>query len=130
MHTEITASFEVTAWDEHQFDRRAGAGKLTRAKVTKAYKGDIEGESVTEWLMAYSNDGSASFVGLERLRATIAGRQGTLVLQHVGDYKDGAAKADLAVIEGAGSDELSTTAGRGDFVADPAGRVRLELSFS
>jgi len=130
MHTEITASFEVTAWDEHQFDRRAGAGKLTRAKVTKAYKGDIEGESVTEWLMAYSSDGSASFVGLERISASIAGRKGTIVVQHVGDYKDGAAKADLTVIAGAGSDQLSTAAGRGDFIADPAGRIRLELSFS
>jgi hypothetical protein len=130
MHTEITASFDITAWDEHQFDRRARAGKLTRAKVTKVYKGDIDGESITEWLMAYSNDGSASFVGVERIRGTIAGRQGTIVVQHVGDYKDGAAKADLTVIGGAGSEDLSTAAGRGDFLADPGGRVRLELSFS
>ena len=128
MATEMTASFDVTSWDEHQFDRHAGAGKLTRAKVGKSYAGDIAGDSVTEWLMAYGTDGSAHFVGVERIVGTVGGRDGTLVLQHVGTFDGGAATADLAVVAGACSGALAGTTGTGDFVADPAGRVRLDLT--
>ena len=98
MSTQIKASFDVSNWDEHQFDVRAGAGKLTRANVSKAYSGDIEGDSVTQWLMAYAEDGTATFVGLERINGTIDGRDGTLVLQHVGAFEGGAAKAELTVV--------------------------------
>ena len=129
MSTEIKASFEVTKWDEHKFAVRAGAGKLTRAHVTKSYSGGIDGDSVTQWLMAYAEDGTATFVGLERISATIDGRSGTLVLQHVGAFEGGAAKAALNVLAGSCSGELAGTTGRGDFVADPAGRVRLDVTF-
>ncbi len=127
MASPISASFEITNWDEHQFDRRAGAAKLTRAKVGKSYAGDIEGDSLTEWLMAYAADGTATFVGLERIDGMIGNRRGTLVLQHVGAFQDGAATADLTVASGSCTGELAGTSGRGDFRADPAGSVRLEL---
>lgn len=129
MPRKITASFEVKSWDEEPFDERTDAAKLTTARVTKSYSGEIDGESVTQWLMAYDADGSAAFVGLERISGTFGGRSGTCVLQHVGGYQDGAATAELTVVAGSGSGELAGVAGRGDFVADPAGKVRLELAF-
>ncbi len=127
--TTITASFDVTKWDEHRFDVRAGAAKLTKARVTKAYKGDIQGDSVTEWLMAYASDGTASFVGLERINGSVGGRTGTLVLRHVGTYADGAAKAELSVVGGSCAGEVAGAHGAGEFVADPAGRISLDLTF-
>ncbi|MCU1502541.1 MAG: hypothetical protein JWM12_1895 [Ilumatobacteraceae bacterium] len=128
--TNITASFDVTKWDEHEFDVHAGAGKLTKAHVTKTYTGDIDGTSTTEWLMAYAADGTAAFVGLERISGTVAGRTGTLVLQHVGGFADGAAKAALTVVTGSCAGELAGAVGAGDFVADPAGTVALELTLA
>jgi hypothetical protein len=130
MATEIDATFEVTAWDEHQFDRRAGTAKLTRAKVTKCYSGGIEGESVTEWLMAYADDGTAHFVGLERIVGAVGDRDGTLVLQHVGAFEGGAATAYLVVVAGSCSGGFAGASGTGDFVADPAGRVHLDVTLS
>jgi hypothetical protein len=129
MATRITASFEVTRWNEEPFDERNDAAELTRARVTKSYSGEIEGDSVTEWLMAYAEDGSATFVGLERINGTVAGRSGTLVVQHLGTYQDGAATAELAAVAGWGGGELAGVTGTGDFRADPAGTVRLELVF-
>ena len=126
--TQAQASFEVTTWDEHQFDRKREAAKLTRAKVGKTYHGDIEGLSVTEWLMGYADDGSATFVGIERIDGTVLGHLGTLVLQHVGSYEGGTARATLTVVDGAGSGELAGTTGSGEFSADPAGTVRLDLA--
>jgi hypothetical protein len=127
MSRECKATFDVTSWDEQPFDEHDGVAKLTRASVTKKYSGDIAGNSVTAWLMAYADDGSAIFVGLERIDGTVAGQEGTLVLQHVGKYEDGAAKAELTIVAGANSGELAAVAGRGDFVADPSGSVTLEL---
>ena len=89
----VEATFEVTSWDEQPFDESVGVSKLTKASVQKSYSGDVEGTSATESLMAYHADGSASFVGLERVKGKINGRSGTLVLRHVGEFRDGAAKA-------------------------------------
>jgi hypothetical protein len=127
--TGVSASFEVTNWNEEPLDDQADGVKMTTAKVTKSYSGEIVGDSFTEWLMAYAADGSASFVGLERVDATVAGRRGTLVLQHVGRFEAGAAKAELTVVAGCGTGELTQAKGRGDFLADPAGKVELQLDF-
>ena len=127
--TKITASFEVTDWDEQPFDNRHDAAKLTVAKVTKTYSGGIDGQSVTEWQMAYAEDGSARFVGLERIDGSVSGRRGTLVVQHVGSYENGAATAKLSVLDGCGTAELAAVTGEGSFLANPAGQVKLDLSF-
>jgi hypothetical protein len=70
MSESLTTSFEIASWDESPFDEGEGLGKLTRASVGRAYSGDIDGESVTEWAMAYRLDGSATFVGIDGSVAT------------------------------------------------------------
>jgi hypothetical protein len=125
MASEIRATFEIKGWDEQPFDEAVGVAKLTQASVAKEYAGDVEGTSATEWLMAYNPDKSAVFVGLERIKGTIGGRHGSLVLQHVGTFADGAAKATLTVVSG--TDELKGASGSGELVADPKGRISLTV---
>ncbi|MET0144929.1 MAG: DUF3224 domain-containing protein [Ilumatobacteraceae bacterium] len=124
----INTAFEVTGWDEHQFDRHAGTAKLTRAKVTKSYNGDLDGTSVTLWVMAYAADGNATFVGIERIDATIGDRDGTIVLQHVGRFANGTATAELDIISGSCTGDFAELAGTGRLTADPAGRVTLDTT--
>jgi hypothetical protein len=124
---DLTATFDVQGWDEAPFDGSADTAKLTQADVTKRYQGDITGTSVTKWVMAYADEDHATFVGIERITGTIGGRDGTLVLRHVGTFSDGRATADLSVIEGAGTGDLAETAGTGELVADPGGKVTLRL---
>ena len=126
MPEHISATFEVSAWEEVPFDEAVGVAKLTRASVAKKYTGDIDGTSITEWLMAYDPDKTATFVGIERVRGTIAGRNGSLVLQHVGTFENGAATAKLVVVSG--TNELKGACGSGSFKADPAGSVLLDLT--
>ena len=126
MPEHISAAFEVSSWEETPFDEALGVAKLTRASVAKTYTGDIGGTSITEWLMAYEPDKSATFLGIERVRGTIAGRHGTLVLQHVGTFENGAAISKLVVVYG--TNELKGATGSGYFKADPAGSVRLDLT--
>lgn len=122
---KISAAFEVSAWDEEPFDEAVGVAKLTKATVTKSYSGDVEGTSATEWLMAYHPDKSAAFVGIERIKGSIGGRKGTVVIQHVGVFENGAATAALEIISG--TDELKGVSGDGKLVADPSGRIDLDI---
>jgi hypothetical protein len=127
MTRQVKAEFQVTSWEETPFDEGTGVAKLTEALVSREYSGDIEASSTTKWLMAYAPDQSASFVGLERIRGTIAGKHGSLVLQHVGTFANGSADASLTVVSG--TNELKSVSGDGEFKADPAGKVTLRLDF-
>lgn len=44
---ELGATFEIVNWDEKPVQEWDG-GKLTRARVTKRYAGDVEGDAVLE----------------------------------------------------------------------------------
>ena len=120
----MKATFEVSSWDETPVQEWDG-GKLTKASITKKYSGDIEGDAVLEYILAYRPDGTAAFVGIERITGSADGRSGALVLQQVGNYADGAATADLTVVGGSG--DLADVEGTGTMVADPSGRVTLDL---
>jgi len=63
--------------------------------------------------MMYRSDGSASFVGLERIAARINGRSGTFVLERRGTFEAGQAKESYSVIPGSGTGELHTLRGEG-----------------
>ena len=125
MTARIEASFEIANWDETPFDDGVGVSKLTEALVAKNYSGDIDGTSTTKWLMAYAPDKTATYVGIERIKGTIGGKRGSLVLMHNGAFEGGAATATLRVVSG--TDELAGASGSGKFRADPAGSLTLDL---
>lgn len=113
MKNVANARFTIKSWDEKPYSEGEGLPKLTRAAVTKTFTGDIEGESQVEYLMAYKGDGSASFVGLERLVGRVAGKAGSFVLQRTGVFEDGMAKESYVVIPGSGTGELQSLRGEG-----------------
>jgi hypothetical protein len=125
MSRHIEARFEIASWDETPFEGGDDATKLTEALVAKRYEGDIKGTSTTKWLMAYSPDKSALFVGIEYITGTIGGKKGGIVLLHDGEYRDGVASAELRVASG--TEGLADVAGTGKFRADPAGALTLDL---
>jgi hypothetical protein len=97
---EANARFTITNWDEKPYSEGEDRPKLTRATVTKTYTGDIEGEAHVEYLMMYRSDGSASFVGLERVVAQIGGKAGSFVLQRTGRFEGGQAHESYSVYSG------------------------------
>jgi len=125
MSRHIEARFEIASWDETPFEDGDETTKLTEALVAKRYDGDIQGTSTTKWLLAYSPNKSALFVGVEHISGTIGGKNGSIVLLHDGEYRDGVAAAELRVASG--TDGLSKVAGTGKFRADPAGSMTLDL---
>jgi hypothetical protein len=107
------ARFAIKSWDEKPYDERADLPKLTRATVAKTFTGDLEGAAHVEYLMMYRPDGTASFVGLERVVGSLAGKKGSFMLQRAGVFEDGQAKESYTVIAGSGTDELQGLRGDG-----------------
>jgi hypothetical protein len=112
--TTANARFAIKSWDEKPYDEGEGRPKLTRASVAKTYTGDIDAEGHVEYLMMYRADGSATFVGLERVVGRIAGKTGTFVLQRTGVFEGGQAKESYSVIPGSASGELQGLRGEGN----------------
>ena len=113
MRQTAKARFAIQSWDEQPWSEGQDPPKLTRATVTRTYTGDVTGEGRVEYLMIYREDGSAAFVGLERVDGRVAGRSGSFVLQRTGVFEGGQAKEAYSVVPGSGTGELSGLVGEG-----------------
>jgi hypothetical protein len=113
MKRTANARFAITSWDEKPYSEGQDLPRLARATVTKTFTGDIEGEGQVEYLMMYRSDGSATFVGLERVIGRIGGRSGTFVLERIGVFESGQATESYSVIPGSGTGQLRTLRGDG-----------------
>ena len=107
------ARFAITSWDEKPYSEGPDLPKLTRATVKKTFTGDIHGEGQVDYLMMYRGDGSATFIGLERITATVDGKTGTFVLQRTGVFEDGQAKESYSVVPGSATGDLRGLRGAG-----------------
>ena len=129
MKAHAKGTFELKAWDEKPFNEINGMPKLTRASVIKSYQGDITGEGKLEYLMMYRDDGSASFVGLERVVGSVGGRSGSFVFQHTGTFKGGVATVTLIVVPGSGTGDLHWLRGEGGFTVGHQGPYSTTLVY-
>jgi hypothetical protein len=111
-----TGSFTIKSWDERPFAELEGAPKLTQARVTTTYGGDLDGEGTSTLVMAYGG-ADASYAGYERVVGSLGGRSGSFVLRLAGGFEQGAARTDWAVVESSGTGELAGLQGEGGYVA-------------
>ena len=105
--------YEPAAYDESE----AGLA-LTKIHVEESFAGDIQGDGVVEFLQAARADGSATFVGLERITGSLGGKVGTFLLQDAGTMVDSVVSGDWFVVPGSGTGELTGLRGTGGFRAN------------
>ena len=113
MKQTANARFAIKSWDEKPYSEGQNLPKLTRASVAKTLTGDIEGESHIEYLMMYRGDGTATFVGLERITGRLAGKSGSFVMQRSGVFEGGQAKESYSVVPGSATGALLGLTGEG-----------------
>lgn len=109
----LSGTFEIKNWDEKPYHETEGGPKLTHAVINLAYHGDIEAESVLDYLMAYASESSAFFVGMEHVTGRLGGRSGSYVLQHSGTFTNGTATDIYTVVPGSSTGELVGLRGEG-----------------
>lgn len=122
--------FELN-WDQKPaYDTDPGA-QISRVTVTKTFQGDITGTSVAELITAMTEvPDSAGYVGIERVKGAIDGKEGTFVLQHaaLSSAKTGQS-ISLDVVPDSATDDLEGL--RGSMVVDPSsGKHQYVLTYS
>src|SRR5947208_16185393 len=98
MQNSAHARFAIKSWDEKPYSEGWDLPRLTRASVMKAFTGDIEGEGQVEYLIMYLKDGTATFVGLERVVGRIDTKTGTIVLRRIGVFHSGQGKWSVSAV--------------------------------
>jgi Protein of unknown function (DUF3224) len=111
MTTRASGSFEVKLSPLVPYETAEGAA-LGRMSIDKQFHGDLEGNSRGEMLTAGTSvKGSAGYVAIERVIATLHGRTGTFVLQHTGVMTRGEPALSITVVPDSGTGQLAGLAG-------------------
>lgn len=85
---------------------------LGRMTIDKQFAGDLVGTSKGEMLAAMTEvKGSAGYVAMEKVTATLAGRSGTFVLQHSGTMTRGTPSLTITVVPDSATGELTGLSG-------------------
>jgi len=112
------AMITVDKYEPAAYEQPAEGPALMRIHVEERFSGDIDGDGVAEFLQVARADGSASFVGVERVTGRVAGRSGTFVLQDAGTVEGNVVSGEWFVVPGSGTDELAGLRGTGGFRAN------------
>jgi len=124
-----TGGFEIASWDEATYEELDDGARLARASVTQKFTGDVAGDGAVEWLMAYRADGTAFFVGLQRVRGAVDRHDGAFVLETHGEFDGKVAKWSASVVPGSGSGELQGLKGAATFAAPLGGTASFEMEY-
>lgn len=129
MTTRATSTFEIDSWDEEPYDEREGT-KLARVRVAKTFSGDVEGASTTNLLLAYgAEEGSAAYVGFERVVGSIHGRPGSFVLHHTATSSPDGRSATWSIVPNTGTGGLLGLRGEAEISVGPNGEHSFTLDY-
>ena len=118
MTTRASGTFEVKMSPQAPDEGESGAG-VGRMLIDKRFAGDLEGTSKGQMLAAMSGvSGSAGYVAMEQVTATLAGRSGTFVLQHSGTMTRGKPALTVSVVPDSGTGELEGLNGTMQIIID------------
>jgi hypothetical protein len=127
--TRADATITVHKYEPESHDKPAEGPELVWIKVEETFSGDITGEGVVSFLQAARADGSASFVGIERVTGSIGGRTGTFLLQDAGTVEGQIVSGDWFVIPGSGTGDLAGLRGEGGFRANLGEGATVHLDY-
>ena len=110
MTTRATGTFEVKLTPQDD----GPDAPVGRMSLDKQFHGDLAGTSKGQMLMSSSPsvNGSAGYVAIEKVTATLHGRHGTFYLQHSGTMTRGVGELTITVIPDSGTDELAGLQGK------------------
>jgi hypothetical protein len=89
-----------------------GDPAIGRMALHKVFEGDLQGTANGQMLAVRGSvDGSAGYVAMDQVQATLDGRQGGFALQHSGTMDRGAPSLRIAVVPDSGSGGLAGISG-------------------
>jgi hypothetical protein len=128
MSFHATSAFVIDTWEEEPYDEQDGV-KLTRTRVTKTFRGEIEGQSTAELLMTYAQSGSAAYVGFERIAGRLHSHSGSFILQHSASSARSVQAASWTIVPDSGTGELAGIHGEGHITIESNGGHTFTLDY-
>ena len=129
LSTRANAVITVHKYEPATYEEPADGPALARIHVEESFSGDISGAGAVEFLQAARADGSASFVGIERVTGTLAGREGTFLLQDAGTVEGNVVSGEWFVIPGSATGGLVGLRGEGGFRANLGEGAQVHLDY-
>ncbi|GAA3584075.1 DUF3224 domain-containing protein [Nonomuraea rosea] len=110
-------TFDTAGWDpQPPFDERDGV-TLGLVTMSKTFQGDLAGTSVVTMMVASTPvESSRSYVALERIEGTLAGRRGSFVVQHDAVSDEGEQSLRISVVPDSATGELRGLRGEMDII--------------
>jgi Protein of unknown function (DUF3224) len=127
--TRATGKITVKSYEPAPYDEPADGPTLSRIHVEETFSGDIEAEGVVDFLQAQMADGSASFVGIERVTGSLGARSGSFLLQDQGTVSGSTVSGEWFVVPGSGSGDLAGLRGEGGFSAQLGESADVSLEY-
>jgi hypothetical protein len=127
--THAEAIITVHKYEPAPYDQPSEGPVLSRIHVEESFAGDISGHGVVEFLQSALPDGTASFVGIERVNGTVGGRRGSFLLQDQGSVVGNVVNGDWYVVPGSGTGELKGLRGEGGFRANLGEGAQVHLDY-
>jgi hypothetical protein len=124
-----TGRIEVDSYDPQPYDKPAVGPQLVEIHVRERFVGDIEGDGLVRFLQAIGEDGSASFVGIERVTGRIGDRHGSFLPQDAGTLEGSTVSGEWFVVPGSGTDDLAGLRGEGGFSASLGESASITLDY-
>ena len=109
---KVSGEFEVELRPLEAYAQGVSGINLGRMSVDKSFRGGLVATSQGEMLSAMTAvEGSAGYVVIEQVQGTLAGKEGSFVLQHFGMMQRGEGRLILEVVPDSGTGELAGISG-------------------
>jgi len=109
-----TGRINITQIDQNPYDETGGP-KILEIRATEEFIGDLAGIGAIRFLFVSRDDGSASFVGIERFTGKLDGRFGSCILQSAGTLENGEVSGTWFIVPRSGTGEFKGLRGEGGF---------------
>lgn len=110
---KVTGEFSVKLNPIDGYAKGVDGVNLARMSIDKTFTGSLDATSTGEMLSAMTTtQGSAGYVAIEQVIGTLAGKQGSFVLQHFGTMDKGQDSLILNVVPDSGSNQLEGLSGK------------------
>ncbi|MEO7673630.1 MAG: DUF3224 domain-containing protein [Pyrinomonadaceae bacterium] len=81
---QYRSSFKITGWEPAEADETDEIADIARARIGKAFTGDLKGTSVANAILYQTPAKSGGYAAPERITGKVGDREGTFVVQHSG----------------------------------------------
>jgi hypothetical protein len=113
---KLRCHFDVIDWKEDKVWQADDGSSLSMVAAQYRYSGDINGDSRSNMELMYHANGASHFVALERIVASVDGKEGGLILRHSGIHENQAATGECEIVHATG--ELEGMRGAGNYRAE------------